>query len=85
MSKVIIGLQIDNRFEEVADVQSILTEYGCIIRTRLGLHQQPETGNNCTEKGLILLELNENCDVKCEELEKELGSIRGIKVRKMVF
>ncbi|KPU27309.1 hypothetical protein TR13x_06085 [Caloranaerobacter sp. TR13] len=85
MSKIILGLQIDNRFEEVSEVQKILTDYGCIIKTRLGLHQQTEDNNSCTEKGLIILELTNNCGDKCNELEQKLSSINGVIVRKMDF
>ncbi|WP_069650858.1 hypothetical protein [Caloranaerobacter ferrireducens] len=84
MSKIILGLQIDNRFEEISEVQKILTDYGCIIKTRLGLHQQAED-NNCTEKGLIILELTNNCGDKCNELEEKLSAINGVVVRKMDF
>ncbi|SHH72753.1 hypothetical protein SAMN02745135_01856 [Caloranaerobacter azorensis DSM 13643] len=84
MSKIILGLQIDNRFKEVSEVQKILTDYGCIIKTRLGLHQQIEN-NNCTEKGLIILELTNNCGNKCSELEEKLSAINGVIIRKMEF
>jgi hypothetical protein len=85
MSKIVIGIQIDDRFDCVPEMQGLLTEFGCIIKTRLGLHQQAEAGDNCTEKGLIILELVENCDERCRELEEKLGAIKGLKVRKMEF
>ena len=85
MSKAIIGIQIDNRFDEVAEVQRVLTDNGCIIKTRLGLHQQPENQDLCTEKGLILLELIPDCGEKCDKLEQQLKSVKGIQVRKMEF
>ena len=85
MSKIVLGIKVDNRYEEASEVQRLLTEYGCIINTRLGIHQQYETNDPCTEKGLILLELNEGRESEAEELEGKLSSINGVQVRKMVF
>lgn len=85
MQKVILGVQIDNRFEEVERVQNVFTEHGCIIKTRLGLHQQAEFDDECTKKGLILLELTESCGDKYKELEEKLKTIEGVQVREMIF
>jgi hypothetical protein len=85
MSKVIMGIQVDNRFEEIPEVQHLFTEFGCIIKTRLGLHQQVESDSMCTERGLLILELNENCDEKCSELKERLEKIKGVNVKTMEF
>ena len=34
----IIGIKVENRREEASKLQDILTEYGCVIKTRIGLH-----------------------------------------------
>lgn len=85
MGKTVIGIQIRDRFECVPEMQELFTEFGCIIKTRLGLHQQAETRDTCTEKGLIILELVENCDEQCREFEERLSEVEGIKVGKMEF
>lgn len=85
MAKTILGIKLENRFQEVPEVQRLLTEHGCIIKTRIGLHQQVETNDPCSEKGLILLELNDGRDPEVRELEQKLGSIEGVQVRKMEF
>ncbi|MBZ4686483.1 MAG: hypothetical protein PWQ96_1056 [Clostridia bacterium] len=85
MENIVMGIQVGNRFEDATQVQQILTEYGCIIRTRLGLHQMMEDDDHCTEKGLILLELMQNSGSKSQELENKLSEVNGVKVRKMVF
>lgn len=85
MKKTIIGIQVGHRNEDAVQLQQVLTEYGCIIKTRLGLHQQAEYNEICTEKGLIILELIKDCEDKCDELEKKLSAISDLTVRKMEF
>ena len=51
----IIGIKISNRLESAVSVQEILTKYGCIIKTRIGLHE--EINGQCSPRGLILLEI----------------------------
>ncbi|GMQ58243.1 hypothetical protein AN1V17_26380 [Vallitalea sediminicola] len=78
--KTIIGIKVSNRLEEVDRMQDILTEQGSIINSRLGLHQ-----GNSSKEGIILLELTNQADNKCDELENSLKSIKGIEVNKMTF
>ncbi|RKD29118.1 hypothetical protein [Thermohalobacter berrensis] len=83
--KKIMGVQVDNRFEEVDRMQKVFTEFGCIIKTRIGLHQQAEFNEECTEKGLILLELNDNSNDRSVDLENKLQQIEGLTVKCMEF
>ncbi len=83
MDKIIYGVQMNDRKDDAVKVQQIFTDYGCIIKTRIGLHQQNE--NTCSENGLVLLELTNNCNPQCEELEEKLNSINGVNVKKMSF
>ena len=80
--KVILGLSITERKKIVFEVQEVLSEYGCNIKTRLGLHEASE--NLCSEHGLIILELTGD-DKKCLELEKKIKKIEGVEVQKMMF
>jgi hypothetical protein len=58
----LIMIKIEKRDPEAVDVQNILTEFGCCIKTRLGLHEVEK--DNCSTTGLIILQLGENsCDV----------------------
>jgi len=78
----ILGILISDRLKEAEKVQKILTKYGCIIKTRLGIHEASDT--ICAKKGLLLLELTgkKNEGVK---MEKELSKISGMQIKKMVF
>jgi len=77
----IIGLKLGDRCNNSCDLQGILTEFGCSIRTRLGLH--PITSECCYPYGIILLEVVD--DVKAKELEVKLCEIENIEIQRMIF
>ena len=35
---LLVGIHLQNRAQDATKLQGLLTEYGCNIRTRLGLH-----------------------------------------------
>lgn len=81
-SHVIIGVHVTERTKHVPEVQKVLTEFGCNIKTRLGLHEASE--NVCSPSGLILLECV--CSgTECVQMMVKLGAIEGVEVQKMVF
>mgnify|MGYP000891214005 CR=1 FL=1 len=72
----IMVIKVSKRTEKVPTVQSVLTEFGCSIKTRLGLH---EAGNVCSEEGILILQL---CgDYSHQELEDALNAIEGVKAK----
>ncbi len=77
----IIGIKISNRLESAISVQEILTKYGCAIKTRIGLHE--EINGQCSQKGLILLEITDNRQASL--LSNELCDIDDIEIRQMQF
>jgi hypothetical protein len=79
---IILAVHITQRLRHVPDVQARLTEYGCNIKTRLGLH---EVGKDyCSPNGLLILEMAGE-EAKILQLEKKLKAIEGIEVKKIVF
>ena len=78
----ILGIHITDRVKEVSDVQSILTKFGCTIKTRLGLHEVKD--DFCARSGLIILELTGPRE-EFVKLENELHKVDGLAVKKMVF
>lgn len=79
--KTIVGVHIHHRNEVASQVQKVLTECGCAIKTRLGLH---EAGDDvCSPSGLLLLEVLDNADGK--KLLEDLGAISDLDVQKMEF
>ncbi len=56
--KTIIGVKLENRMNESADFQNIITDFGCSIKTRIGLHDTFQ--NKCVNSGIVLLEVIDN-------------------------
>ena len=77
--RTILGVHVAQRSRHTARVQKILTEYGCSIRTRVGLHGAGE--GFCSANGLILLEVIDSA----LELTKALSAVAGVTGKKMVF
>lgn len=82
MAYQILGVYLQNRVAEAKEVQQLLTDYGCSIKTRLGLH--PVDRQSCSVNGLILLEMFGDSS-KIKELETSLKALEGVSVQKMVF
>lgn len=78
----VLGIYVSDRVKDSTRIQSILTKYGCSIRTRLGLHNIQDLYAGDT--GLILLELTGDAQ-ECLHLENELLTIDELDVQKMVF
>ena len=78
-SKTILGVHVAQRTKQTAKVQKILTDYGCSIRTRIGLHEAFE--GVCSPSGLILLEVVSEVSA----LTAALTNVPGVTVKKMVF
>jgi hypothetical protein len=79
----IMGIQIGNRENEALKVQELLTKNGCIIKTRLGLHESSESV--CSITGLIILEFLPDKEAEIAALEQELAKLDSVVVKKMVF
>lgn len=77
---IIMAILQENRIETAVKVQDILTEYGCHIRIRLGLHEA--NVSSCARDGLILLQL---CADKAliTEIEQKLQAVPNVKVKYM--
>ncbi len=51
----IIGLRLNHRIANAVKLQQALTDYGCNIRLRVGLH---ETGEEfCADDGVLMLQV----------------------------
>ena len=75
----IMAVRILDRGKSAVEVQRVLTEHGCSILTRLGLHDQPTPGT-CSPSGLLVLQLC--CDAATSEgLEKKLNALDGVKAK----
>jgi len=79
---VILGVHITERLTRAQLVQEILTEFGGIVKTRLGLHEAD--GSHGSPNGLLLLETTGG-EARADALAAKLSAIEGVFVKKMVF
>ncbi len=75
MTKNFMIIVVNLRKKEAVTVQKILTEWGCFIKTRLGLHEG--VLDQCSEVGSIILELVGEKE-KHVELTRKLNLLEGI-------
>ncbi|WP_068347402.1 hypothetical protein [Kosmotoga arenicorallina] len=73
-----MAIMIDHRKEAATRVQQLLTGWGCLIKTRLGLHDG--VLDNCSDVGLIILELVGE-EEKHKELCRKLNLLNGVKAK----
>lgn len=83
MSKTIIGVQLNNRVQNAPEFQSLLSKYGSIIQTRIGLHSASAEVN--LKKGVILLDFIDNPGSELEDFKRELSNLDHAEIQQMVF
>lgn len=79
---LILGVHVTDRINHVSEVQQVLTEYGCNIKTRLGLHDADK--NFCSPTGLLILEMISDSQA-ANEMSEKLNAIEGVEVQTMLF
>lgn len=80
--KTVMAIMVANRKEEAEKVQKLLTGWGCLIKMRVGLHDQ--VLENCSDEGLIILELVGDQE-KHEELLRKLNVLKGVQAKVMTL
>lgn len=73
--KTILLILIGKRKQAAVQVQKVLTGWGCMIKTRLGLHDG--VLENCSDKGLLILELVGDRK-KIDELARKVSLIKDV-------
>jgi len=79
---IVVGVHITERVKHAGEIQKVFTEFGCQIRTRLGLHEADK--GICSPNGLILLDMVDD-DVQVASLKSKLSALDGVEVQSMVF
>ncbi len=79
---ILLGVHITDRVQHAQVVQDLLTEYGCSIKTRIGLHEVSD--QFCSPNGLVLLEMAGDEKPVFELIEK-LKAVKGVDVQQMIF
>jgi hypothetical protein len=78
MKKSVLLILLGKRKDSAVKVQSILTGWGCIIKTRLGIHDG--VLDDCSDNGLLILELVGDAS-KNTELADRIKLVEGVAVR----
>ena len=79
---IILGVHVTDRLNDAAKVQAVLTEFGCNIKTRIGLHDI--SGTACSGTGIMLLEISNSEDV-AKKIAAALDAVGGVQTKMMVF
>ncbi|MCX6556598.1 MAG: hypothetical protein NTW95_04075 [Candidatus Aminicenantes bacterium] len=78
----VVALLISTRSETAMNVQKILTGWGCLIKTRLGIHDG--VLDNCSQTGLVLLEMVGE-DAKIDEFVRKLNLVKGATAKRITL
>ena len=82
MNYKLIAIKIENRLTSAVKVQSILTDNGCFIKIRLGLHDI--RSKTCTNSGLILLEV-QTSNSQLDNMLAALNDIEGVTAKGLII
>ncbi len=82
MKKTVLLILIGKRKEAAVKLQQVLTAWGCLIKTRLGLHSG--VMENCSETGFLFLELH-GSDEDNAELARKVAVIPGIESKLVIL
>jgi hypothetical protein len=78
----ILAIHVTDRLKEALAVQQVFTEFGCNIKTRLGLHDVD--GDLCAPGGVVILDLVGD-DGIADRIAGRLQGIEGVEVQKVEF
>lgn len=82
MERKLAVIKAEKRNDEATEVQKILTEFGCIIKTRLGLHDT--TDNSCSPEGLIILELVGDSKEQ-KKMHDKIAALKSVKIKEVTI
>lgn len=78
----IIGLRVNHRTGNAVKLQEVLTQFGCNIKLRVGLHETSE--QFCSDDGIILLQV---CGEQqtIESMLQAFNEVEGVKAKMLVL
>jgi hypothetical protein len=79
---IILGIHVTDRLKNAVEVQKVFTEYGCNIKTRIGLHDVDASA--CSPSGVVLIEFF-GTPAEAEAMATKVGAVEGVDVQTMVF
>lgn len=82
MNYKLVIIKNENREESATRMQQMLTDFGCYIKVRLGLHDVP--ADICSPSGLLVLEVVAD-DEKIKELVERLNVLPRVTAQMVVI
>ena len=82
MEYKLVLIKVEQRTDSADIVQKILTDFGCSIKIRLGLHDIP--CNSCSPSGLIFLQVSGD-DEPVKEMISELNNLDSVTAKYIVI
>ena len=79
---IILGIHVSDRLKNAVEVQKVFTEYGCNIKTRIGLHDTDD--NVCSPSGVVLIEFF-GTTAEADAMAGKLSAVEGVEIKQMVF
>ncbi|HNX98094.1 MAG TPA: hypothetical protein PKK12_10475 [Candidatus Aminicenantes bacterium] len=76
----VVAVLISTRNETAVNVQKVFTGWGCMIKTRLGIHDG--VLDKCSQTGLVLLEMVGE-EAKLDEFVRKLNVINGVAAKRV--
>lgn len=76
----LIGLRVNHRHANALKLQAMLTEFGCNIKLRVGLHETNE--NACSDDGVIMLQACGDRAV-IDNMLRSFGTLEGVTAKLM--
>ena len=82
MFNSLMAVKIGVRTQHASEVQSVLTKYGCNIRTRVGFHDTDE--NHCSTDGILILQLSGKED-EIKSMLNDLNTLHEVSAKFIEF
>lgn len=82
MNYKLVIIKNENREESATRMQQMLTDFGCYIKVRLGLHDVP--ADICSPSGLLVLEVVAD-DEKIKELVERLNVLPRVTAQMVII
>lgn len=77
LRNVVVVITVEKRTDIAPTLQQVLTNHGCAIRTRIGLHAE-----GCSERGIIVLHVYSEPE-GVESLTRDLEALDGVRVNQV--
>lgn len=78
MEKTVLLVLLNDRKKTAITFQKILTDWGCMVKTRLGIHDG--VLNKCSNSGLVILDIVGQ-KKKLTEMTRKMNLVKGIKAK----